>query len=71
MMRGLGAQRTGQGNPLLLAARQLMRIAVKELRQMHPLQQFAYPGTFFFLRAGLQTKGDIVRNAQMREQGKS
>lgn len=68
---GLVDQRARQGDPLLLAARQLPGTPVGEAAQPHLFQGFPHPrGDLVFGAAlHLQAKGHILRDRQVREEG--
>ena len=63
-------QRTAQGNTLLLAAAQFMRLFIFIALQMQNFHSHTRTLFHFSLRQllQLQAKGDVVPNAQMREQ---
>ena len=59
-------QGPGQGHPLLLAARQFVRVAPAEAGQADQLQQFRDPGRAPLAPA--QPERDVARHRQVREQ---
>ena len=65
--RGAGRQGPGQGQALLLAAAQLVRIAIGQAGETHQLQHFLHPP------AGVphppQPEGRVARHGQVGKQG--
>ena len=67
----LDHERAGDGDALLLAAGQLVRLAVGEVRYLHQLQSLVHAGLYLLGRnlARLETVGDIIAHTQVREDG--
>ena len=67
---GLHDQGAGQGDPLLLAAGQLVRGAVLQADEVHARQRDLHGAVHVVVRAPAQFQpvGDVLRDAQVREQ---
>ena len=71
---GFNRQRPGQGDALALAARQLVRKAVRHVAELHPLQQGCHTGLDLALgrAAGAgphpQAEGHVLEHAHLRKQ---
>ena len=64
---GLDGQRAGQGDPLLLASGQLVRVAPPVSREAHELEQLVDP--FLAVRASAEAERHVAADAEVREQG--
>ena len=64
---GLDRQGTSQRDPLLLAARQLVRVALSVARETHELEQLVNP--LAPLRTAGKAERHVAPHAQVREQG--
>src|SRR5690606_10355511 len=65
---GFGRQRAGQRNPLLLTTRQLVRVIIRQVLQVHQVEQLRYFLATFGFTQGLQAEANVVGNGQVREQ---
>ncbi|MNL29127.1 hypothetical protein D3C87_1508020 [compost metagenome] len=65
---GRGRQRAGQRHALLLATRDLVRIAVGGMGQAHQCQHFFDTAGTLGTRQLAQAEGDVQRHRQVREQ---
>ena len=63
---GADGERPGEGDPLLLPARELMRVAAAVARQPDQLEELV--DTVAAIRAAGKAEGDVASHAQVREQ---
>ena len=66
--RRAGGQGTGQGDPLLLAAGELVGVAVAHVRQAHQVEDFGHPRAALGAGQTVEPEGDIGRDVEVGEE---